>query len=92
VAVSAEARAEVGTGDVGGSTSARSVRASSGGRRPRCGCERRRWSWERTASRTRAAPPEAAPGTNALAGVRGGWNRGATLRDLARRTGWMPVR
>jgi hypothetical protein len=30
--------------------------------------------------------------TNALVGLRVAWNMGATLRDVARRTGWMPVR
>ncbi|MES1164589.1 MAG: hypothetical protein ABUR63_02425 [Verrucomicrobiota bacterium] len=30
--------------------------------------------------------------TNAVAGVRLAWNMGATLRDVARRTGWMVIR
>lgn len=30
--------------------------------------------------------------TNALVGLRVAWNMGATLRDVARRTGWVPVR
>ncbi|HXU64429.1 MAG TPA: hypothetical protein VN962_22170, partial [Polyangia bacterium] len=30
--------------------------------------------------------------TNALVGLRVAWNMGPTIRDVARRTGWMPVR